>query len=121
MNKDKAIHFLELIIAGNIDEAYDTYINFDGKHHNVYTPAGFNHLKEGMQSSENATPNKQFEIKNVFDGGEVVAVHSHLVLNSDEPGMSVVHMFRFENEKIIEMWDVAQSIPQDSPNNDGPF
>jgi predicted SnoaL-like aldol condensation-catalyzing enzyme len=57
----------------------------------------------------------------VFDGGDMIAVYSHLTLTPNEPGMSVVHMFRFKNEKIIEMWDVAQNIPSESVNSDGPF
>jgi predicted SnoaL-like aldol condensation-catalyzing enzyme len=121
MNKDKAIHFLELIIAGDINRAYDLYVDAEGKHHNMYTPAGFGNLQEGMQTAEEQTPNKQFRIKNVFGSNELIAVHSHLITNPSEPGMVTVHMFRFENEKIVEMWDIAQSIPSDSPNSDGPF
>jgi predicted SnoaL-like aldol condensation-catalyzing enzyme len=41
------------------------------------------------------------------------------VLKQDDPGMTVVHIFRFQNGKIIEMWDVGQEIPHDSPNVDG--
>jgi predicted SnoaL-like aldol condensation-catalyzing enzyme len=121
MNKDKAIHFLELIIAGKIDEAYELYIEVDGKHHNMYTPAGFGSLQEGMQAAEEQTPNKQFKIRNVFGDNELIAVHSHLIMKPSEPGMATVHMFRFENGKIVEMWDIAQTIPLDMPNNDGPF
>jgi len=117
MNKDKAIHFLE----GKISEAYELYVDANGRHHNMYTPAGFANLQEGMQAAEEQTPNKQFKIKNVFGGDELIAVHSHLIINPSEPGMATVHMFRFENGKIIEMWDIAQSISSDSPNSDGPF
>jgi len=31
------------------------------------------------------------------------------------------YLFRFENGRIAELWDVAQEIPADSPNANGPF
>ena len=53
--------------------------------------------------------------------GDLVAVHGHLVMNKGEAGMVTVHTFRFENSKIIELWDVAQEIPADPINADGAF
>jgi predicted SnoaL-like aldol condensation-catalyzing enzyme len=35
--------------------------------------------------------------------------------------MAVVHILRFEGGKIVEMWDVGQEIPKDSPNALGVF
>jgi hypothetical protein len=36
--KEIARDFLQLIIKGKIDEAYDKYIDHSGSHHNVYIP-----------------------------------------------------------------------------------
>jgi predicted SnoaL-like aldol condensation-catalyzing enzyme len=38
-----------------------------------------------------------------------------------EPGIAVVHIFRFEKGRIIEMWDISQLLPVDSPNRLGAF
>jgi predicted SnoaL-like aldol condensation-catalyzing enzyme len=119
--KDIALAFLKTVTDGSIDEAYEKYVEMSGKHHNVYTPAGFTALKDGMQENETQMPNKKFTPKTVIADGELVAVHSHLVLKADMPDMSVVHMFRIRNGKIAEMWDCGQQIPKDSPNTDGAF
>ena len=74
-----------------------------------------------MKEDHHQFPNKQFTIKNVIGEGDLVAVHSHLVIRPSEPGMSVVHLFRFQGEKIVELWDIGQAIPADSPNLDGAF
>lgn len=50
-----------------------------------------------------------------------MAVHSHLKMSSDEPGMATVHMFRFEEGKVVELWDIAQAIPSEEINSDGAF
>jgi predicted SnoaL-like aldol condensation-catalyzing enzyme len=119
--KERAMDFLQLVIAGNIDEAYDSYVNMHGVHHNMYFSSEFVSLKKGMKENHAQFPNKRLMVKNVLADGNLVAVHSHLIFKEGEPGMSVVHVFRFENGKIVEMWDVGQSIPADSPNRRGPF
>lgn len=53
--------------------------------------------------------------------GSLVAVHSNIVMKPGEPGVAVVHIFRFEEGRIVEMWDIGQAIPVDSPNRMGAF
>ena len=121
IRKHIAVQFLELVVAGQIDEAYRKYVDIVGVHHNAYFPAGFPALKKAMQDDQNQHPDKRLDVQNVLGDGELVAVHSHLIITQDQAEMSVVHLFRFTGDKIVEMWDVGQSIPADSPNKDGAF
>jgi len=50
-----------------------------------------------------------------------VAVHSHVVPHPGQAGIAVIHLFRFENGKIAELWDVGQAVEPGSPNSDGAF
>lgn len=120
-NATVATNFLQMIIKGEIDQAYEQYVDMTGKHHNVFTPTGFAALRDGMKDNEVQMPNKEFTIKHVVSDGDMVAVHSHLVLKKDMPEMTVVHMFRIVNGKIVELWDIGQQIPADCPNADGAF
>jgi len=108
--KEIAVNFLELVVAGNIDEAYERYVDMQGKHHNPYFPAGLSALKEAMKENHEQFPNKVIDIKHVLAEGSLVATHSNLLMGKQR--LVVVHLFRFENGKITEMWDVAQEIPQ---------
>lgn len=47
-HKQAAVQFLRLAVAGRIDEAYQRYVDMNGKHHNPYFSAGFPALKKGM-------------------------------------------------------------------------
>jgi predicted SnoaL-like aldol condensation-catalyzing enzyme len=120
-HKETALKFLDLVTMGNIDQAYHDFVAEDGKHHNPYFPADFAALKAGMKENHLKFPIKQFTVKNVLADGDLVAVHSQIVLNPDEPGMAVVHLFRFQGDKIVELWDVGQPVPTDSPNQAGMF
>jgi predicted SnoaL-like aldol condensation-catalyzing enzyme len=120
-NKESAVDFLQLVVAGNIDEAYSNYVNMHGKHHNVYFSAEFISLKQGMIENHAQFPNKRMMVKNVLGDGNLVAVHSNIVMKPGEPGVAVVHIFRFEEGRIVEMWDIGQAIPVDSPNRMGAF
>ena len=120
-NKQSAKKFLELIIAGKIEDAYQIFIDMGGKHHNVFTPAGFEALKAGMKEAHTKYPNKQFTIQHIIGDEDLVAVHSHLVLEEKTLDLITMHLFRFNNGKIVEMWDFSQAILAEVPNKDGVF
>ncbi len=120
-HKRSAVAFLQLAIAGRIDEAYQKYVDMQGKHHNPFFSAGFPALKKGMIENHAQFPNKQLSVKNVLGDGDLVAVHSHIVPSPGDQGVATVHLFRFHGDKIVEMWDLGQAVPADSPNKDGMF
>jgi hypothetical protein len=35
--------------------------------------------------------------------------------------MAAVHIFRFENERVAELYDIAAPVPEDSRNQNGAF
>jgi len=119
--KDAAVQFLQLVVAGRIDDAYEKHVDMRGKHHNPFSPAGFPALKKAMIENHVQFPNKQLAVKHVLGEGDVVAVHSHIVLRSGDPGIAAAHVFRFHEDKIVEMWDVGQAVPAAMPNKDGAF
>lgn len=123
MNEPKEIaqRFLQLVVDGRIDEAYERYVDPKGRHHNVYFAAGFPALKEAMKDNHQQFPHKKLDIRHVLGDGDLVAVHSRLAMQAGDSGMVVVHIVRVEDDKIVELWDMGSLIPADSPNIDGPF
>lgn len=66
----------------------------------------------------------QATIKRVIAEGDLVVVHSHSVSdpgNAKDRGEAVVDIFRVENGKIVEHWDVVQSVPEKSNNSNTMF
>lgn len=119
--KSAAGDFLRMVVAGHIDDAYAKYVDMAGKHHNLYFPAGFPSLCDAMKQDHAQHPNKIIIIHSLLEDGNLVAAHSHLRMHTADPGITVVHLFRFTADKISEMWDVAALIPAETPNTDGPM
>ncbi len=120
-HKRAATDFMQLVIAGRIDEAYEKYVDMQGKHHNPYFAAGFPALEQGMKENHVQFPHKQITIKNVLGDGDLVAIHSHIVPSPGQSGVAAVHLFRFQGDRIVELWDCGQPVPADSKNTDGMF
>jgi predicted SnoaL-like aldol condensation-catalyzing enzyme len=120
-NVDIALQFLKDIEAGKIDETYRQFTAPGGKHHNPFYPAGFPALQKGMEASHLQFPEMRLQVKNVVAGGDLVAVHSHVVLKPGEVGYGTLHLFRIQQGRIVEMRDLSQPVPVGSSNEDGMF
>lgn len=119
--KERAITFLRLAATGKLDDAYDNYIAPTFRHHNPYFAGDAESLKTGMVVAHKQFPHTTLEVQHAWENGDLVAVHSRVSHGPNQPDISVVHMFRFEGERIAELWDVAMEAPKDSPNKNGLF
>jgi predicted SnoaL-like aldol condensation-catalyzing enzyme len=122
-NKDIAVNFLKLVASGKVDEGFEKYVDKKFVHHNVWTPDGRESLKQGMKDNGIKAPNKKFIIKKVIEDKDTVATHSYIKFKMEGKDMelAVVHIVKIRNGKIVEMWDVGQEIPKNSPNKKGVF
>jgi predicted SnoaL-like aldol condensation-catalyzing enzyme len=120
-NSAIAIEFLAMAASGSVREAYARHVAGSFIHHNAWFPGDRASLLAAMEKSAASEPNKSFTIKQVIDSGDRVAVLSRLQRAQADQEYAVVHILRFEGSKIVEMWDVSQEIPKDSPNALGMF
>ncbi len=121
-HKDAAESFLKMAGMGKVQEAYDRYVAPSFIHHNQYFKGDRQSLLTAMQEASKTAPNKSIEIKHVYEDGDTVITHS-LVTRRDpvSPDIAVVHIFRFEQGRVVELWDLGQPISKDSPNENGMF
>ena len=119
--KDTAIAFLTRVVAGDVRGAYERYVSAGLRHHNPYFPGDVESLKKAMEEDETRNPGKRLDVQVAVQEGEYVAVHSRLRRAGDEAGFAVVHIFRFEQGRIAEMWDIVQAVPREIVNRNGMF
>jgi predicted SnoaL-like aldol condensation-catalyzing enzyme len=114
--------FLKMAGMGKVQEAYDQYVAPSLIHHNQYFKGDCQSLLKAMQEASKTTPNKSIEIKHVYEDDNTVITHSLVTRQDPEaPDVAVVHIFRFEQDRIAELWDLGQPISKDSPNENGMF
>jgi predicted SnoaL-like aldol condensation-catalyzing enzyme len=123
MTKKEIAHdFLKLASSGYPRKAFDLYVSQDFIHHNAYYKGDRETLMLGMEESHKLSPNKIFQILRSLEDGDLVAVHSRVEQEGDNGWKGVVmHIFRFINDKIVELWDFGQGIPDEMVNENGMF
>jgi uncharacterized protein YndB with AHSA1/START domain/predicted SnoaL-like aldol condensation-catalyzing enzyme len=119
--KDSAKSFLTMVADRDVRAAYDKFISPTFIHHNQYFKGDRHSLMIGMEEAAKKNPYKILEIKKAFEDGDTVITLSHVRQNQEDLGGAVVHIFRFEHDKVVELWDLGQPVMKDSMNEHGVF
>ena len=119
--KDAAVSFLRQAASGRVREAYDKHVSKEFRHHNPFFAGSAEALLAGMEENARQNPDKRLEVLHALEDGELVAVHSHVRHQPGDRGAALVHLFRFEGDRIAELWDIGQPVPADSVNANGMF
>jgi len=120
-HREFALSFLRAASSGSVREAYQKYVAPDFRHHNPYFAGDAESLMRGMEENAAKFPDKVLDIKRALEDGGFVAVHSHVRLKPGDLGVALVHLFRFQGDRIVELWDLGQPVPEGSPNKNGMF
>jgi|WetSurMetagenome_2_1015567.scaffolds.fasta_scaffold09742_3 predicted SnoaL-like aldol condensation-catalyzing enzyme len=117
--------FFQLIEQGKFKEGLKFFTS-DCKTHNPYIAGNMDKLTDGMIDANKtmATPQANFQVKHILADGDFVAVHTELLEDKSKPsegGLRQVHLFRFNDDKIVEYWDVTQVVTPNMPNAAGAF
>lgn len=100
-----AIDFLNLVVSGNVHKAFQKHVSENFRHHNPYFEGGADALLKAMVEDATMNPNKSLEVKQVIEENDSVMVYSHVKQNQEDPGWAIIHIFRYEEDKIVELWD----------------
>jgi len=120
-NKKKVVEFYEHAINRKDFDAASKYLGSRYIQHNPVAPDGAEGLKGFIGFLKSKFPDSKSEIKRVFAEGDYVILHVHAVREPGTRGRAIVDIFRLENGKIVEHWDVAQDIPEKAANSNGMF
>lgn len=103
------------------EEAVTKYIGLNYRQHNPGSADGTESLIQTMKWFTQNFPELRMETKRIIAEGDLVVLHSHLIMKPGDRGSAVVEIFRLKNGKIVEHWDVAQEIPETSANDNTMF
>jgi predicted SnoaL-like aldol condensation-catalyzing enzyme len=103
------------------EEAVAKYLGPNYRQHNLGAGDGPEPFIETVKRFAQNFPDLRMEPKRIIAEGDYVVLHSHLLLKPGDRGSAVVDIFRLENGKIVEHWDVVQEVPEKTANNNTMF
>jgi predicted SnoaL-like aldol condensation-catalyzing enzyme len=119
--KDAAVSFLQMTASGQVEQAFERFAGPQFRHHNPYFAGDAEAIKAGMLANAARFPDMLFEVQRAIAEGPLVAVHSRARMQPGAPDIAIVHILRFEDGLIAEMWDIGQAQPDPMPNQYGMF
>lgn len=120
-NKKVVIELYEAAINQKNFEAASKLLGPRYIQHNPNAADGAEGLKAFIGFLREKFPNYRSEIKRVFADGDYVILHVHNMPTPGARGNAIIDIFRLENGKVVEHWDVRQEIPEKPANSNTMF
>ena len=120
-NKKTVLDFYDAALVRLDADAAVKFIGSKYTQHNPSAPDGVEGLKGFIKFMKEKFPNRTGEIKRVIAEGDLVVLHVHSKSNPEDRGNAIMDIFRLENGKIVEHWDVIQPVPEKAANTNGMF
>jgi predicted SnoaL-like aldol condensation-catalyzing enzyme len=120
-NKKVVLDFYEAALNQQDFAKASQYIGSRYTQHNPNAADGPEGFKRFLEFLRDKFPNAHSDIKQAFADGDYVILHVHGVREPGTRGAAIVDIFKLENGKVVEHWDVIQPIPEQAANSNGMF
>ncbi|MEU6224700.1 ester cyclase [Streptomyces sp. NPDC047042] len=119
--KGVAVRVLKGVFERGDTAIVDRFVRTDYIQHNPFAADGSETLKNLAVGAHQQFPEAKYDVKRVISEGDLVLVHSNVVLTPGTKGSAVFDIFRFQGGKIAEHWDTGQNVPDTSVNGNDMF
>lgn len=120
-NKRVVLEFYEKGLNQKDADAAIAYLGPRYIQHNPNAADGAEGFRKFIGFLKEKFPQSHSEIKRVFTDGDNVILHVHAVREPGTRGSAIIDIFRLENSKIVEHWDVNQPVPETAANSNTMF
>jgi predicted SnoaL-like aldol condensation-catalyzing enzyme len=121
-NKQKVVSYYTLAFNDKEpEEAVAKYVGPKYIQHNPQAPDGPDAFVQFVRAFAGQFPQLHVEIKRVIAEGDLVMTHSLLTTSPEDRGTAAADVFRLEDGKIVEHWDVLQPVPETAANDNTMF
>lgn len=120
-NRKTVLSFYEKGLNQKDADAALAYVGDRYVQHNPNAADGPDGFRKFIGFLREKFPNSHSEVKRAFADGDYVILHVHAVREPGTRGNAIVDIFKLENGKIVEHWDVVQAIPENPANSNTMF
>ncbi|MDQ3643908.1 MAG: nuclear transport factor 2 family protein [Actinomycetota bacterium] len=121
-NKKAVVGYLETAFnAKQPAEAVAAYVGSRYIQHNPQAPDGPEAFIAFVDGFSQQFPEARIDIKRVVAEDDLVVAHSLLTVGPTDTGTAAVDIFRLEDGRIVEHWDVLQPVPETAANDNTMF
>ncbi|WP_082344504.1 nuclear transport factor 2 family protein [Pseudomonas sp. P1.8] len=114
-NRQVVLEFIHLAFTEKqLRPAFERYVAPSYIQHNPNAPDGTVAAIQFLEGFQQQFPDARYDVQRVASEDDLVFVHVHARTSADDPGIAVVDIFRLENGRIAEHWDVLQPVPEKS-------
>ncbi len=99
----------------------DKYFRADFIQHDPTLPDGATALKGFITGMKRAYPKSSSRVYQVLAEGNLVLLHSNVILEPGSKGTATVDIFRLDHGKIAEHWDNNQPVPDTTVSGNDMF
>lgn len=120
--RDVVEQFIDLFYQKkNIRQAFERWVHPDYIQHKPTLPDGRDAVIKFLEKLLERFPERIFTIHRVIASEDLVAVHYQSQATPEDLGFAVVDIFRVEDCRMVEHWDVVQPVPEQSANDNTMF
>jgi predicted SnoaL-like aldol condensation-catalyzing enzyme len=102
-------------------KAVEKYVGSRYTQHNPSVPDGPQAFIEFVTKYSAANPHLHVDIKRMIAEGDLVVTHVLITTAENDRGAAAMDIFRLEDGRIVEHWDVVQPVPEKSANTNTMF
>jgi predicted SnoaL-like aldol condensation-catalyzing enzyme len=114
-NKKMVVDFYQSLFGDKNIAVIDSFVAEDYIQHNPMVADGRQALKDAVQKWFAGAPKEKVDFQHIGADSNLVFLHTRS--HFGDKTMSVVDIFRIENNKIAEHWDVMQEVPDSAANS----
>jgi predicted SnoaL-like aldol condensation-catalyzing enzyme len=120
-NLQAVLDFYEVVINGQRYDRAAEFLDEGYIQHKPEVETGPEGVLDFVRWVYSQSPDHKARIVRSYVDGDYVILHVHIMNGVEAENIAVMDIFRVENGKLMEHWDVAAPVPETARNVNGVF
>ncbi|MCL5734804.1 MAG: nuclear transport factor 2 family protein [Actinobacteria bacterium] len=120
-NLEAVLDFYHTVINGQQYERAMEFLDDNYIQHKPEVETGLQGVLDFVRHVYEVSPTHEAIIVRSFVDGDFVILHVHIKNGAEAKDIAVMDIFRVQDGKLMEHWDVAQPVPADFKHANGMF